>query len=224
MSTVPSVGDAVESQVQQAPVGGEIHQARSARHPGRLVFALSSAVFVFSLMQTLVVPALPTIGRELGVSSLGTGWIITAFLLAGAVFSPVLGNLGDRFGHRRVIIAALVLFAAASVLAAFSPNLTVLLVARVLQGVSTATFPLALALARSLLTGSGLAAAFGWIPGMIGLGAGIALVVGGVIVDMLSWRWIFILGAALIVGAVLLVVSTVPKLHIEQVDRATDGP
>lgn len=168
-------------------------------------------MFVFSLMQTLVVPALPTIGSDLGVTSLGTGWILTAFLLAGAVFSPVLGNLGDRFGHRRVMLASLALFAAASVVAACAPNLAVLLGARVLQGVSTATFPLALALARTLLTGPGLAQAFGWIPGMIGLGAGVALVVGGIVVDLLSWRWIFVLGALLIAGAALLVMAAVPK-------------
>ena len=181
------------------------------RHPGRFTFALSAAVFAFSLVQTLVVPALPTIGRELGASSLGTGWILTAFLLAGAVFSPVVGNLGDRFGHRRVLLATLLVFAAATVVAAAAPNLGVLLAARVVQGISTATFPLALALARSTLTGPRLAAAFGWIPGMIGLGAGLALVVGGVVVDALSWRWIFIIGAILILISAAMVVAWVPR-------------
>lgn len=181
------------------------------RHPGRFTFALSAAVLAFSLMQTLVVPALPTIGKELGASSLGTGWILTAFLLAGAVFSPVVGKLGDRFGHRRVMLISMMVFAAATLLAAVAPNLGVLLAARALQGVGTATFPLALALARSTLKGPRLAAAFGWIPGMIGLGAGLALVVGGIVVDVLSWRWIFILGAILILVAAAMVLAWVPR-------------
>src|SRR6187431_2244438 len=181
------------------------------RHPGRFTFALSAAVLAFSLMQTLVVPALPTIGKELGASSLGTGWILTAFLLAGAVFAPVVGNFGDRFGHRRVMLVVLVVFAAATLVAAAAPNLVVLLAARVVQGISTATFPLALALARSMLKGPRLAAAFGWIPGMIGLGAGLALVVGGIVVDVLSWRWIFILGAILILVSAAMVLVWVPR-------------
>jgi MFS family permease len=194
------------------------------RRPGRVTFALSAAVLAFSLMQTLVVPALPTLGRELGATAQGTGWILTAFLLAGAVLAPVVGNLGDRFGHRRVLLGTIVVFAAATLVAAAAPTLGVLLAARVVQGVSTATFPLALALARSVLTGPRLAAAFGWIPGMIGLGAGAALVVGGVVVDALSWRWLFVLGAALILGSGALVAAWVPRGGAPAVQRRTDWP
>ncbi|KQO96727.1 MFS transporter [Leifsonia sp. Leaf264] len=192
--------------------------------PGRFTFALSAAVFAFSLMQTLVVPALPTIGRDLGATSLGTGWILTAFLLAGAVFSPVVGNLGDRFGHRKVMLTAMLVFAASTIVAAAAPNLGVLLAARVVQGVSTATFPLALALTRSNLTGRRLAAAFGWIPGMIGLGAGLALVVGGVVVDALSWRWVFIIGAILILVSIAMVLAWVPRGAAPTTSGATDWP
>lgn len=187
-----------------------------------VLFTLSAVVFAFSLMQTLVVPALPTLGADLGAGSQGTGWIITAFLLAGAVFAPVIGNVGDRFGHRRVLIIVVVIFALATVGAAAAPNLAVLLTARVLQGISTATFPLALALARTLLTGPRLAAAFGWIPGMIGLGAGIALVIGGVIVDALSWRWLFIIGALLIAATAAMLLAWVPGGAAPAVRRRTD--
>ncbi|GGI08287.1 MFS transporter [Isoptericola cucumis] len=194
------------------------------RHPARVTFALSMAVLAFSLMQTLVVPALPTLGRELGATAQGTGWILTAFLLAGAVLAPVVGNLGDRFGHRRVLLATILVFAAATLAAAAAPSLGVLLAARVVQGVSTATFPLALALARQVLAGPRLAAAFGWIPGMIGLGAGAALVVGGVVVDALSWRWLFVLGAVLILGSAVLVAAWVPRGGAPAVQRRTDWP
>ncbi|MGW6695864.1 MFS transporter [Rhodococcus sp. NPDC054953] len=193
-------------------------------HPGLFIFALSAVVFAFSLMQTLVVPALPTIGRDLGATAQGTGWILTAFLLAGAVLSPVVGNLGDRFGHRRVLLAAVLVFAAATLVAAAAPNLGVLLAARVVQGVSTATFPLALALARDLLTGRQLATAFGWIPGMVGLGAGIALVLGGVVVDALSWRWLFVVAAALIVASAAAVAVSVPRGGSPRAAGSTDWP
>jgi len=215
----PAAPSALDARVESAaPASPEM------RHPGRFTFALSAAVLAFSLMQTLVVPALPTIGKELGASSLGTGWILTAFLLAGAVFSPVVGKLGDRFGHRRVMLISMMVFAAATLLAAVAPNLGVLLIARALQGVGTATFPLALALARSTLKGPRLAAAFGWIPGMIGLGAGLALVVGGIVVDVLSWRWIFILGAILILVSAAMVLAWVPRGSASVASGPIDWP
>ena len=195
----------------------------TTRRPGLVTLALSAVVLAFSLMQTLVVPALPTIGRDLGTGSQGTGWILTAFLLAGAVLAPVVGNLGDRVGHRKVLLGTVGVFVLATLLAAAAPNLAVLLGARVLQGVSTATFPLALALARQVLDGPRLAAAFGWIAGMIGLGAGAALVLGGLIVEALSWRWIFVLAAALIAVAGAMVAAWVPTGSVPAVVRRTDG-
>ncbi|MFB7251172.1 MFS transporter [Microbacterium sp. NPDC056234] len=198
--------------------------ARRPRSAGLVLFALSAVVFAFSLMQTLVVPALPTVGADLGANAQGTGWILTAFLLSGAVLAPVVGNFGDRFGHRRVLLIVLAVFTIATLAAAAAPNLGVLLAARVLQGISTATFPLALALARTLLTGPKLAAAFGWIPGMIGLGAGIALVIGGVIVDALSWRWLFVIGSALIVVSAVMAIVWVPRASAPTVNRRTDWP
>jgi len=195
----------------------------TTRRPGLVTLALSAVVLAFSLMQTLVVPALPTIGRDLGTGSQGTGWILTAFLLAGAVLAPVVGNLGDRVGHRKVLLGTVGVFVLATLLAAAAPNLAVLLGARVLQGVSTATFPLALALARQVLDGPRLAAAFGWIAGMIGLGAGAALVLGGLIVEALSWRWIFVLAAVLIAVAGAMVAAWVPAGSVPAVVRRTDG-
>jgi MFS family permease len=200
-----------------------VDRAPGAR-PGLVTTALSVVVLAFSLMQTLVVPALPTLGRELGAGPQGTGWILTAFLLAGAVLAPVVGNLGDRFGHRRVLLGTLAVFAVATLAAAAAPNLGVLLGARVVQGVSTATFPLALALARNLLPAPRVAAAFGWISGMIGLGAGAALVLGGVIVEALSWRWMFVLAAVLVVLAAGLVLAWVPTAAVPPVRRRTDWP
>ena len=198
--------------------------ARPVANPTRVTAALSITVLAFSLAQTLVVPALPTIGADLGAGAQATGWILTAFLLAGAVLAPVIGNIGDRLGHRRVLLATLAVFALATVLAALAPSIGVLLGARVLMGASTATFPLALALARQSLPADRIATAFGWIAGMIGLGAGAALVVGGIVVEDLSWRWIFVLGAAFVVAAGAMVAAWVPRGTAPVLARPTDWP
>lgn len=224
ISDAPTQDAPILPEPADAPPAPAVDTDGAASHPALVTAALSVVVLAFSLMQTLVVPALPTLGRELGAGPQGTGWILTAFLLAGAVLAPVVGNLGDRFGHRRVLLATLAVFAGATLVASAAPSLVVLLGARVVQGVSTATFPLALALARNLLPPPRVAAAFGWISGMIGLGAGAALVLGGVIVEALSWRWMFVLAAVLIVGAAVLVLLWVPAVSAWSQRRRTDWP
>lgn len=178
---------------------------------GRLmVLSLAVAVLAFSMMQTLLVPALPTFMGEFGIDAPQAGWILTSYLLCGAVAAPILGSLGDRYGHRKVLILTLAIFVAGSVLAAVAGSFAFLLLGRVLQGASTATFPLALAIVRRHTSGAPQRAAFGWLSGTLGLGAGAALVIGGVVLEALSWQWLFVIGALMGAAALMLVVFVVP--------------
>ncbi|WP_395244432.1 MFS transporter [Agromyces sp. MMS24-K17] len=179
----------------------------------RIVVALALAVLAYSLMQTLLVPALPVFADGFGLDAAGSGWVLTSYLLSGAVAAPILGSLGDRFGHRRLLVVSLVVFAVGGVVCALAPGFGVLLAGRVLQGASTATFPLALAIVRRHLPAAGQRTAVGWLSGTIGLGAGVALVLGGLIVQLLSWPWLFILGTGLGLLALLLVMRWVPASH-----------
>src|SRR6202034_2563723 len=98
-----------------------------------ILMSLLLTMFLAALDQTIVATALPTIGRQfLDVSSLS--WVITAYLLASTAVAPVFGTLSDIYGRRAMIIAALSLFIAGSVLCALAPNMTVLILARGLQG------------------------------------------------------------------------------------------
>src|ERR1700712_4332417 len=98
-----------------------------------ILMSLMLTMFLAALDQTIVATALPTIGRQFqDVSSLS--WVITAYLLASTAVAPVFGTLSDIYGRRAMIIAALSLFIAGSVLCALAPNMTVLILARGLQG------------------------------------------------------------------------------------------
>src|ERR1700736_6664385 len=98
-----------------------------------ILMSLMLTMFLAALDQTIVATALPTIGRQFqDVSSLS--WVITAYLLAATAVAPVFGTLSDIYGRRAMIIAALGLFIAGSVLCALAPNITVLILARGLQG------------------------------------------------------------------------------------------
>ena len=188
-----------------------------------MVFSLAIAVLAFSMMQTLLVPALPSLMQEFNIDSGLVGWVLTSYLVCGAVAAPILGSLGDRHGHRKILLVSLGLFVAGGVVAALAPSLPVVLLGRVLQGASTATFPLALALVRRHTSGHTQAAAIGWLSGTMGLGAGAALVVGGVIVEVLSWHWLFVAGALMGVIAITLTCVFVPASVRGQAAR-TDWP
>src|ERR1700724_2958717 len=98
-----------------------------------ILISLMLTMFLAALDQTIVATALPTIGRQFqDVSNLS--WVITAYLLASTAVAPVFGTLSDIYGRRVMIIAAMGLFIAGSVLCALAPNITVLILARGLQG------------------------------------------------------------------------------------------
>src|SRR5260370_34169667 len=98
-----------------------------------ILMSLMLTMFLAALDQTIVATALPTIGRQFhDVSSLS--WVITAYLLASTAVAPVFGTLSDIYRRRVMIIPALTLFVAGSILCALAPNMTVLILARGLQG------------------------------------------------------------------------------------------
>jgi MFS family permease len=174
------------------------------------VLALALAVLTYSMMQTMLLPVLPALQGALHTDGIGVSWILTAYLLSGAVAAPVLGSFGDRFGHRRMLLIAMGAFVVGSVIAAIAPTLPVVLVGRVLQGASTASFPLALAVVGTYRTGDARRSATGWLSGTVGLGAGLALVIGGVIASVAPWQVLFWVGAIFGVASMLLVAIAVP--------------
>src|SRR6266571_2794834 len=98
-----------------------------------ILMSLMLTMFLAALDQTIVATALPTIGRQFqDVSNLS--WVITAYLLASTAVAPVFGTLSDIYGRRAMIVAALSLFVAGSILCAVAPNMPVLILARGLQG------------------------------------------------------------------------------------------
>src|SRR5215472_18000843 len=108
--------------------------ARRAAHPQVILAVLSLAACAYTLLESLVVPALPVLQRELHTTPSGVAWVFTAYLLAASVVTPIAGRLGDMFGKKRVLVIALAGLAAGSLLAAVATSLSVMVVARTIQG------------------------------------------------------------------------------------------
>src|SRR3954454_21848648 len=170
---------------------------------GRVVLFLSLGGLSFAVLQSLVAPALPVIGHDLGASTEDISWVLTAYLLAASVLTPILGRLGDMVGKRRVMLAVLVILAAGTLLAALAPNLGVLIAARAIQGAAGAILPLSIGIVRDELPRERVGVTVGLLSAIFGVGAGIGIVAAGPIVEHLSWHWLFWLPLVLVVIALL---------------------
>jgi len=183
------------------PVGSQGRPAGTAPHAGLLILTLALGVTTLSLLQSLVVPVLGLIERQLDVSAGAAGWVLTANLLAAAVLTPVLGRLGDLRGERPVILGILAAVAVGTLLAILSSSLPLLLVGRVLQGASYGLFPLSISVLRRELPAGRLSVAMSIVSSTLAVGGVAGLVATGLLTgDGGDYRrpfWIG-LGAALL--------------------------
>ena len=179
--------------------------AETETHPWRTTAVLALAVVGFAVQQTSVVPAVQDIEKSLHGSAEWSAWLITLYLIIATVATLVMGRLADLHGRRRLLLIGMAVFAVSSILAAFAPNMASLLVLRALQGVGGAVYPLALSFTRDELPEDRVTTGVSVLTAAFGVGSGIGLVSGGLFASYLSWRWIFVLGAVLVVvGGLLL--------------------
>ena len=187
-----------------------------------ILVSLMLTMFLAALDQTIVATALPTIGRQFqDVSNLS--WVITAYLLASTAVAPVFGTLSDIYGRRAMIIAALSLFIAGSILCAVAPNMPVLILARGLQGlggggimpvvqtvISDVTTPRERGQYQAYFSGVWVAAGIG------------GPVLGGVFAEHLHWSMIFWINVPLSLGALALLLPKMGKIPVFHRKRKLD--
>lgn len=193
-------------------------QARRVR-PGVTLGLLAVVCVSYVLQQTLVVPALPTIQRDLDTTTTWTAWVFTGFLLTSAVATPLLGKLGDTYGKKRLLMVAMGIFAVGTVAAALAPNIALLILARGLQGAAGAIFPLAFGIVRDELPPERVGVGLGLLSATFGVGGAVGLVLSGVILQSLHWSWLFWIGVVPVLGALLLVWRLLPESPIRTPSR-----
>ena len=164
---------------------------------GTLLAAIVGSGMVF-LDSTVVNVALPHLGAELRASTADLQWTLNGYLLTLAAFVLLGGALGDRFGRRRVFLLGVLWFTAASLLCGLAQNIEWLIGARFLQGLGGALLtPGSLALLQSGFHPDDRSRAIGTWSGLAGVSTALGPVLGGYLIDALSWRWIFLLNLPL---------------------------
>ncbi|NMH77222.1 MFS transporter [Pseudonocardia xinjiangensis] len=181
-----------------------------------MALLIAGAFFMEILDGTIIAPAAPHIAADFGVGPVDINIAITAYVLTLAVLIPISGWLADRFGARRVFTVALLLFTLASAGCAVAPTLPVLTATRVLQGVGGAMMvPVGRLVVLRTTAKPDLVRAIAYLTWPALAAPVIAPVLGGVLSEYASWRWIFLINIPLGLAALLLTRRLVPDLRAE---------
>ncbi|WP_405907985.1 MFS transporter [Streptomyces sp. NBC_00828] len=197
-----------------APAGPDTSgsgRVSGGRHLGLALVVIAAAQLMVVLDATITNIALPAIQTDLGVSDSNLAWIVNSYALAFGGLLLLGGKAGDLFGRRKMFQVGIAVFTLASLLGGLAPNEGLLIGARILQGAGAAlAAPSALALITTTFpAGKPRNTAMGVYAGMAGIGATVGLLMGGVLTDVLDWRWVFFvnipIGLAVLAGTRTLV-------------------
>jgi EmrB/QacA subfamily drug resistance transporter len=199
---------------------GDRQPAPATEEPGhhgprqhyRVTFAvLAVGTLAYTLMQSMVLPALDTIQHDLHTSQADVAWLLSAFLLSASVATPVLGRMGDMFGKEKMLVVTFAILAVGTVLGGLANTLWLLILARVIQGVAGAVFPLAFSIIRDEFPEEKVAGGIGLISTLLGIGSGVGIIIGGPVVQHLSYHWLFWIPLVMIVAATVATFLFLPE-------------
>src|SRR5213592_4843310 len=182
-----------------------LKEKRSTSSPWITLAILSSLGIIAMSAETMVLPAIPDIIRELAISYENSSWILASLLVMGAVMTPIAGKLSDVYGKKRVLLIILGVYIIGLLLGSLAFNFLTLVTARAIQGIGISMFPIAFSILRDKFSPAKLAIAQGIFSSTLSGGAVIGLIIGGIIVDDFGWRatFLFIIPIAIILFAII---------------------
>jgi EmrB/QacA subfamily drug resistance transporter len=202
-----------------------------SRKPTLVLVAMTLANAMILIDQTAVPLALPDIAHGLQISSLAVQWVLNASLLPLAGLTVLGGRLADLRGRRKIFVIGSILFAGASALGGLAPTFSVLLTARVLQGVGGALMlPTTVAIVSSAFSQGSAGRALGMMGGTAAVAGALGPTVGGVLTAALSWRAVLLINVPLLVLTLVFTLRAVPvdeprtgRAHVDLTGAATGG-
>jgi EmrB/QacA subfamily drug resistance transporter len=166
------------------------------------ILGITAIMIMFT--ESMLIPALTTLQAEFKTTATWASWILTIYLVVGAVFTPIFGKLGDTYGKKKLLVVCMGFYTFGVIANGFAWNFQSLLVFRALQGLGMGIFPLAYALIRDEFPPERVATATGVISAMFGAGTAIGLVAGAWICDNFGWRMTCHVVVPLAIGVTLL--------------------
>jgi MFS family permease len=188
----------------------------SGSRAGLQTTAIGLGALMAALTQTLVLPVLPTITRDIGASESQATWLLTSTLLVAAVAVPIISRFADMWGRRLMLQISLTALAVGSLIDALTDDPVIMIIGRALTGLSAAAIPLGISLLAATLPPERRGSAMALVSAMLGVGGALGLPLAGVIGDNFDYHILFWIG---VVGAVVSLVLVTAVVR----ETATDG-
>ncbi|SEO48978.1 MFS transporter [Trujillonella endophytica] len=206
---------------ETAATGGGFPTGSAAPGPSRraVLAVLAVGVLTFALLQSMVLPVLPTLQERLGTTQSGVSWLITGNLLASAVATPIVGRLGDIHGRQRMLVVSLGTLGAGCLLCSSATSLPLMIGGRVLQGFGAAVAPLAFGIVRDVFPDRAVPRAISALSPMLALGAAAGLTLAGPVVGLLGVPWLFWLPMIAVLVAAVAAYRVVPPSTVRAPGR-----
>lgn len=153
---------------------------------------LSSLALITMYGETMLIPAIPYLIDDFKISYNTSSWILTAYLIAGAVMTPIIGKLSDIYGKKKILMIVIVIYSVGSLLGGLSNDIFMMVISRVIQGIGLAMFPVAFAIIREKFPHEKLAIGQGIFTAVFSAGAVVGLGLGATIVEYFSWHMTFL--------------------------------
>jgi MFS family permease len=157
----------------------------------KTLIVLSCIAVMVMYAETMLIPAIPDLIRDFHVSYSMSSWILTAYLISGAVMTPIAGKLSDIYGKKKMLLIIMVIYGVGVSAAGFSNSIFFMLVARAIQGIGLSMFPIAFSIVREQFPRQKIAIGQGIISSMFAAGSSIGLYVGGTVIQHFSWHATF---------------------------------
>src|SRR6187200_1076737 len=161
------------------------------RYAWKVLAILSCIATMVMYAETMLIPAIPDLINYFHVSYSMSSWILTAYLVSGAVMTPIAVKLSDIYGRKKILLIIMVIYAVGVSLSGFAANIYFMLIARAIQGIGMSMFPIAFGIVRDQFPREKISIGQGIITSMFASGAVMGLAVGGIIVQNYSWRTTF---------------------------------
>src|SRR3954466_7320331 len=190
-------------------------QRAASPSPRMILAVLSLGGISYALLQSLVVPALPQIQSSLDTSESAVAWVLTAYLLSASVATPIIGRLGDMYGKERLLMIVLLMLAFGTLISAIASSLWLMVLGRVIQGAGGGIFPLAFSIIRDEFPNERVPGAIGLVSSLLGIGGGAGVVFAGIVIDNLSYHWLFWFPLAAIVFTAFLTWRYIPESPVK---------
>jgi predicted MFS family arabinose efflux permease len=174
------------------------------------IVVVTIGAFVYSMLQSLVIPALTTIQRDLDTSATASTWVVSSLLVSTAIATPILGRLGDMFGRSHMLVVSLSALAVGCVISATASSIGMLILGRVVQGLGGAAIALAFGIVRDVVEPDRVATAIGFVAAMTAVGAATGIVLSGPIATGLGYRWLFWLPLIVIIPTAIAAAVVIP--------------